>query len=83
MGIARLGVRLYLDLSNYAEVEGLDKVANYLRGKAGIITATSMSRKGFWPKLFVTQIKKEQKIVPKEDKKGWFSKKTPEGEVEE
>lgn len=83
LGLARLGVRHYLDLGNYAEVEGLDRVATYLRGKAGIITATSMSRKGFWPKLFVTQIKKEQKIVPKEEKKGWFGKKSPEGDIEE
>ena len=38
--------------------------------------------KGFWAKLFVTNIKKEQKIVPKEDKKSWFGKKTPDGEGE-
>ena len=68
LGQARLGVRHYLELGNYAEVEGLDVVAEYLRSKAGIITSTSMSKKGFWPKLFVTQIKKEQKEVPKEQK---------------
>jgi len=83
LGQARLGVRHYLELSKYAEVEGLDTVADYLKAKAGIITSTSMSRKGFWSKLFVTQIKKEQKEVPKEQKKGWFSKKTPEGEAGE
>ena len=47
-------------------------------GKAEIITATSMSRKGFWPQLFVTQIKKEHKVTPKETKTGWFNKKPPE-----
>ena len=83
LGQARLGVRHYLELGAYAEVEGLDTVAKYLRGKAEIITSTSMSRKGFWAKLFVTNIKREQKEAPKEQKKGWFSKKTPEGETAE
>jgi len=83
LGITRLGARHYLESALYAEAEGLDTVAAYLRNKSGIITSTSMSRKGFWPKLFVTQIKKEQKIVPKEEKKGWFSKKTPNEDMEE
>lgn len=83
LGKTRLAVRHYLELGTYAEAEGLDKVADYLKAKAGIVTSTSMSRKGFWAKLFVTNIKKEQKVVPKEDKKGWFSKKTPNEEAEE
>jgi len=77
LGATKLGVRHYKELGLYAEAEGLDMVADYLNAKAEIITSTSMSRKGFWAKLFVTNIKKEQKIVPKEDKKGWFAKKTP------
>ena len=83
LGTTKLGVRPYKELSAYAEAEGLDLVSIYLEAKSNIITSTSMSKKGFWPKLFVTQIKKEQKVVPKEVKKGWFSKKTPEGEDEE
>lgn len=81
LGINKIGVRHYKELSTYAEAEGLDIVADYLNAKGQIITSTSMSRKGFWPKLFVTQIKKEHKIEPKEDKKGWFSKKTSPDEV--
>lgn len=80
LGQSRLGVRHYLEASIYADAEGLGTVARYLRQKAGIITSTSMSRKGFWSKLFVTQIKKEQKVTPKEPKKGWFgAKKEEEG----
>ena len=83
LGITRLGVRHYKELGIYAEAEGLDKVADYLYAKAENITSTSMSRKGFWPKLFVTQIKKEQKVTQKETKKGWFGKKTPDEDTEE
>lgn len=83
LGISRLGVRHYKELSIYAEAEGLDTVAKYLNSKSNNITSTSMSKKGFWAKLFVTNIKKEQKIVPKEEKKGWFSKKQPSEDTEE
>lgn len=82
IGGTKLGSRHFKEIGLYAELEGLDKVANYLYARSEILTSTSMSKKGFWPKLFVTQIKKEQKVVPKEEKKGWFAKKTPEGEEE-
>ena len=73
IGGAKIGVRHYLNIAAYAEIEGLDKVDKYLRDKAEIIAATSMSRKGFLAQLFVTQIKKEQKISkPIEHKKTWF-----------
>ena len=83
LGTTKLGTRHFKEVGLFADVMGLDKVALYLNNRAEILSSTSMSRKGFWAKLFVTQIKKEQKIEPKEVKKGWFSKKTPEGEVEE
>lgn len=83
LGVTRLGVRHYKELGIYAEAEGLDLVADYLYAKAENVTSTSMSKKGFWPKLFVTQIKKEQKVIPKETKKGWFGKKSPDEDTEE
>lgn len=81
LGSTKLGVRPLLEVSRYADAEGLDKVAEYLVNKAEIITSTSMSKKGFWAKLFVTQIKSEQKTTPKEPtKKKWFSFKKNEEE---
>lgn len=82
LGECRLGVRHFLELSNYATAENLDIVSKYLKNRAGIISSTSMSKKGFWPQLFVTQIKKEQKIVHKQPKKSFWDRKQPEG-VEE
>ena len=43
------------------EAEGLDKLGKYYRDKAEIVFASSMSRKGWFGQLIVTQIKKEQK----------------------
>jgi hypothetical protein len=74
LGNLKLSVRHYQDIALYAEAEKLDKVAKYLRDKAEIILATSTSKKGKLIELFVTQIKKEQKIVPQENKGGLFSK---------
>ena len=79
VGITKLGVRDYQELAAYAEAEGLDVVKDYLMNKSKIITSTSMSRKGFWPQLFVTQIKKEQKLKePTKEKKKWFGKEKKE-----
>lgn len=76
LGVAKLGVRHYQEIANYAGVEGLHQVEDYFINRANIMTATSMSRTGFWSKLFVTQIKKEQKIKePEKGKKRWFGGK--------
>lgn len=81
IGTSKLGVRPLLELAQYARIEGLDRISNYFIGKANIVAEPTMSRKGFLPQLFVTQIKKEQKLKePKPEKKGWFAKKTEEGE---
>lgn len=83
IGTTRVPLRSYQQIALYAEAEGLDKVATYLRGKGDIIPATSMSLKGFLAQLFVTQIKKEQKLKePEKQKKGWFFKKKEEEENE-
>lgn len=77
LGNLRLSVRAYKELALYAEAEGWDKIADYFDDKAEIVARTSMSKKGFWSQLFVTQIKKEQKMKePVEKKKGFlFGKK--------
>lgn len=75
-------MRIYLNLANYGDVEGMTKVSEYMRKKAEIIAATSMSRKGFLAQLFVTQIKREQKVrsQPAEQKGFFFGKKTQQAE---
>ena len=80
LGLTKLGVRHYQQIALYAEAEGLKTVSEYLIGQAQIISATSMSKKGFWAELFVTMIKREKKDKPKEEKKGWFRKKEAESE---
>jgi len=78
LGVTKLGVRHLLNLGNYAEVEGLDMVADYFRDQAEVVSASSMSRKGFLVQASVTQIKKEQKIEKPKEKKKWFQKKIEE-----
>ena len=76
LGLSKLGVRHYLELANFMDSEGMDTVKDYFVNRSNIVTSTSMSRKGFWSQLFVTQIKREQKDKVKEpEKKGWFKKK--------
>jgi len=81
LGQAKLGVRHLLEISNYAKLEGLNMVADYLKDKAEIVLATSMSKQGWFGNLVVTQIKKEQKLKePKQMKKGLFSRREGEDE---
>jgi len=82
LGKSKIGVRHLLEVSNYARTEKLDRVADYLEYKAQNILATSDSRKGFLAQLFVTQIKKEQKVKDTSTtKKSFFGKpKEDEGE---
>jgi len=78
IGMMRLGVRHYLELALFADTMGWGKVSTYLSQRAEIYLATSLSRKGFLPQLFVTQIKREIKPEPKKDeKKPWFKKSEP------
>lgn len=78
LGNLKLSVRDYLDIANYAEAENLDQVTAYLRSKAETVLSTSMSKKGFLSQLFVTQIKKEQKLSKPEVKKSLFGKSKEE-----
>lgn len=82
IGKTALSVRSLLELSQYAEAEGLDLVSGYFRTRAELTSATTMGRKGFFPQIVVTNIKKEQKLSePKPKKKKWFGK--TEGEENE
>ena len=73
IGHAPLGVRDYLDIAVYSDAEELSVVSQYLRNKAMIVSEPTMGRKGFLAQLFVTQIKKEQKMKePTPERKKWF-----------
>ena len=72
LGQMSLPVRGYLSVASYAKAEGLERVASYLIEQAEITSSTSMSRKGFLAQLFVTQIKKEQKLKEPKFKKTLF-----------
>lgn len=80
LGVAKIGVRHLQEIANYAEAENLPIVADYLRDKAEITLSTSMSKKGFWSQLLVTQIKKETKMKDIETvkKKKWWGGKSKE-----
>lgn len=74
LGMLRMSVRSCLNISNLSNTLGLNEFTEYYKQKAEIILGSSMSRKGFWAQLFVTQIKKEQKILPQQpQKKGLFN----------
>ena len=82
IGLGRLSVRGNKSIALYAKAEGLDIVSDYFNDLSNILTESSMSKKGFWAQLFVTNIKKEQKLKDKtSERKKWFGgKKESEGE---
>jgi hypothetical protein len=74
-------VRALLNIALYSEAEGLLEVSDYLVEKAETVLATSLGYKGFFAKLFVTQIKREQKTKePTKEKRGLFGAKKEEDE---
>ncbi len=73
IGQSRLSIRGNLEIAQYAKAENLDIVGVYFTERAEIIASTSMGRKGFLAQLFVTQIRKEQKLKqPLPEKKKLF-----------
>ena len=78
LGNLKLSVRSLLDLANYMKAENLGVVEKYFKDKAEIILSTSDSKKGFLAQLFVTQIKKDQKMKTPEVKRSFFGKKKEE-----
>lgn len=83
IGHSNLSVRSLLELAKYSKAEGLDIVSQYFVDRANIVAGTTMGRKGFMPQLFVTNIKKEQKLgQQKAEKSGWFSRGSKNEETE-
>lgn len=81
IGNYMLSVRSNLELASYLEKENWDLVSGFFTKQAQIVGETSMGRKGFMAQLFVTQIKKEQKLKdPPKEKKGWFGGRKNEPE---
>jgi len=76
LGFLPLSIRGYQSIALFAKNQTLDDVADYLGAEAEIVLATSLSKKGFLPQLFVTQIKREKKDAPKDllkvEKKGFL-----------
>lgn len=73
IGKIELTVRSNLSLAQYARAEGLDLVSDYFENEADIVAAPTMGRKGFMAQLFVTQIRREQKMsAPQPQKRSWF-----------
>jgi len=73
-------VRHILNIAAFFDSQNLRPYADYLKAKAENILSTSMSHKGWFGNLIVTQIKKETKVsgTPIE-KKGWFFNKQQQG----
>ncbi|KKM75548.1 hypothetical protein LCGC14_1389180 [marine sediment metagenome] len=83
IGLAKISIRGNLEIAQYSKIEGLDTISDYFEERARMIAATSMGRKGFLAQLFVTQIRKEQKLkTPMPEKKRLFGKPTPEEQNE-
>lgn len=84
LGKSKMSVRDQLDIANYFEGEGLEGLGEYFKKKAEITFASSMSKKGWFGNLIVTQIKKEQKVKEPSDKvkRTIFGKPKEEGESE-
>jgi len=73
-------IRHILNVAAFFDSQNLKPYADYLKTKAENILSTSMSHKGWFGNLIVTQIKKETKVsgMPSE-KKGWFFSKPQQG----
>lgn len=62
LGNLRLTIRSYANIANFCKLQGLGVIEEWSRRKAEVTLATSLSKDGFLPKLFVTQIKAEKKV---------------------
>lgn len=79
LGVVKVGLRDFQNMAIFAESQGLDVFADYLRAEGEILAASSMSKNGFFTELLVTNIKKETKSQgqPKIRKSGiWPFQKT-------
>ena len=74
IGTPKAPVRSYLMIGRYAESEGYDLVAGYLRDKAGIIAASSLGKNAKLIDTLFTTRREMKNIVPPKvtEKKGMF-----------
>ncbi len=73
IGRSELSIRASLDMASYLKEEGWDQVSDFFIRQAEIVAEPTMGRKGFMAQLFVTQIRKDQKLKePQIKKKGLF-----------
>lgn len=63
LGNLRLTIRSYRNIANFCGIMKLNTWSDWAASKGEITLATSLSRDGFLPKLFVTQIKQEKKVT--------------------
>ncbi len=68
LGTTRLSVRDYLTLANFQATRKFDRVADYLKRKAAIVSDTALSRDGFMMNLSITQKRERIKKGGKKDK---------------
>jgi len=73
IGLPKMPVNNYLEIANYCEVEGMEELGKIFRKEAETVLATSLSIQGFFSKLLVTQIKKDEKPESSEQKKKSWS----------
>lgn len=82
MGMAKIPLRTYLELSLFCKETGLTGLGNYFKKEGSIVTDPTLSREGFLDKLVVTQ-KKLSEIKAREftdkQKRSWFKKKEEVG----
>lgn len=69
IGIPTLPINTYLEIEEYCKIEGMDELAEIFRRDAENMLATSLSIQGFFARLLVTQIKKEEKAPESIEKK--------------
>lgn len=82
LGKLKVLARPLKEIAVFAESQGLHDISTYLDAKAEITFSTSLSKKAKLLDTVVTQIKKEQKVEPKQEHKRFlFSRGRQEEEA--
>lgn len=81
LGMPKLPVRTYKELALFSkDVANQDAWADYFEKMSEIQTSTSLSKDALLLRLSVTQKKELADLTPRKKNKGWFKKKSDEGE---
>ena len=84
IGVTKYALRTYKHLALVCKDLVDDDIwANYFKEKGEILTATSLSKKGFLTNLAVIQRRQTELIEPepRKENKGWFKSKSKSNEV--